>query len=43
MCITYEYQCRVQVLVVLLHEFPIVLLGLLAVVFMESGMEILLR
>ena len=31
MCTTYEYQCHVQILVMLLHEFPIVLIGLLAV------------
>jgi len=43
MCTTYEYQCHVQILVVLLHEFPIVLLGLFAVMFIELDMGILLR
>jgi len=38
---TYEYECRVQILVILLHEFLIVLLGLLAVMFIEFGAEIL--
>jgi len=41
--ITYKYQCRVQILVMLLHEFPIVLLSLLAVVFIELGAEIFLQ
>ena len=38
---TYEDQGRVQILVVLLHELSIVLLGLLAVVFVESGTMVL--
>jgi len=38
---TYEYECRVQILVILLHEFLIVILGLLAVMFIEFGAEIL--
>jgi len=42
MRITYEYQCCVQILVVLLHEFLIVFLGLLAIMFIELGTEILL-
>jgi len=41
MCTTYEYQCRVQIFVILLHEFLIVLLGLLAVMFIEFGAKIL--
>ena len=43
MCTTYEYQCRVQILVILLHESLVVLLGLLTVKFVESSAEILLR
>jgi len=43
MCTTYEYECRVQVFVMLRHEFPVVLLSLLAIVFIEFGAEILLR
>ena len=43
MCTTYEYQCHVQIPVILLHEFPIVLIGLLAVIFIEWDMGILLR
>ena len=43
MCITYEYECRIQILVMLLHEFLIILLGLLAIIFIELGTEILLR
>jgi hypothetical protein len=39
---THEDQGGVQILVVLLHEFPIVLLGLLAVVFVESSPVVLL-
>ena len=42
MCITYEYQCRVKIFVILLREFPIVLLGLLAIVFIEFDTEIFL-
>jgi len=42
MRITYEYQCRVQILFVLLHEFLVVLLGLLPVMLIELGTEILL-
>jgi hypothetical protein len=43
MCITYEYQCRVQILVILLDELLIVLLGLIAIVFIELGTEIFWR
>jgi hypothetical protein len=43
MCMTYEYQCRVQVFVVLLHEFLVVILGLLTIVFIELATKILLR
>jgi hypothetical protein len=43
MCITYEYQCRVQIFVMLLHEFLIIFLGLLAIAFVELAAEILLR
>jgi hypothetical protein len=39
---THEDQGGVQILVILLHESPIVLLGLLAVVFIESSPVILL-
>jgi len=39
---TYEYECRVQILVVLLHKFLIVLLGLLAIMLIEFGTEIFL-
>ena len=42
MWITYEYQCRVKIFVILLREFPIVLFGLLAVVFIEFDTEIFL-
>ena len=40
---TYEYQCRVQILFIFLHEFLVVHLGLLAIMFIELGAEILLR
>jgi hypothetical protein len=43
MCTTYEYQSRVQILVMLLHELLIVLLGLLTIMLVELGTEILLR
>jgi len=43
MCTTYEYQCRVKILVMLLHEVFVVLLGLLVVMLVEFGAEILLR
>jgi len=43
MCTTYKYQRRVQIIVILRHEFPIVLLSLLAIVFIELGAEIPLR
>ena len=43
MCITYEYQSRVQIFIILLHEFLVVLLGLLAVMLVEFGTGILLR
>jgi hypothetical protein len=43
MYITYEYQCRVQIFVVLLHEFLIIFLGLFAIAFVELPTEILLR
>ena len=44
MCIvTYKYECRVQILVMLLHGFPVIVLGLLAVMLVELGAEILLR
>ena len=42
MRITYEYECRVQILVMLLHKLLIVLLGLLAILFIKLGTEILL-
>ena len=42
MWMTYEYECGVQILVVLLHEFSVVLLSLLAIMFIEFGTEILL-
>ena len=41
MCATYEYQCRVQVLIVLLHKFLVVFPGLLPVLFVEFGAVIL--
>lgn len=40
--ITYEYQRCVRILVMLLHEFSIVFLGLLAIMFIEPGTKILL-
>ena len=40
---TYEYECCVQILVMLLHEFLIILLGLLAVTLVELGTEIFLQ
>ena len=43
MWMTYEYECRVQILVVLLHEVLIILLCLLAITFVELGAEIFLR
>jgi len=42
MCTTYEYQRRVQILVMLLHEVLVVLLGLLAIMLVELGAEVLL-
>ena len=42
MWITYEYQCCVKIFVILLREFPIVHLGLLAIVFIEFDTEIFL-
>ena len=42
MRMTYEYQSRVQILVMPLHEFLVILLGLLAVTLVELGTEILL-
>jgi hypothetical protein len=41
--VTYEYQSRVQILVVLLHEVFIVFLSLLAIMLVELRTEILLR
>jgi hypothetical protein len=44
MCIvTYEYQCRIQIFVVLLHEVLIIFIGLFAIAFVELATEILLR
>jgi len=42
MWIAYEYQCRVQIFFMLLHELLIVLLGLFPVMFIEFGTKILL-
>ena len=42
MCTTYEYECRVQILVMLLHEVLVVLLGLLVIMLVELGAEVLL-
>ena len=39
---THEDQGRVQILVILLRELPVVLLGLLVVVLTESSLVILL-
>jgi hypothetical protein len=39
---TYEYQCCVEIFVVLLHEFLIIFLGLLPIMSIESGTEIVL-
>jgi len=36
----YEYEGRVQILVVLVQKIPIVLLGLLAVLFVEFAAKI---
>jgi hypothetical protein len=41
--VTYEYQCCIEIFVILLHELLIILLGLLAIMFVELGAEILLR
>jgi len=41
-CTTYEYQCRAQVIVMLLHKSPVVLLGLLVVMLVKFGAEALL-
>ena len=41
-CETHEYESGVQILVVLLHEFLIILLSLLAVVLEEPSPVILL-
>ena len=38
---TYKYQGRVQVIVISLVEFPVALLGHLAVIFIESRSKIL--
>ena len=38
---TYEYQCRIQIIVVSLFELPVVLLRLLTVVFIKSRTKIL--
>jgi hypothetical protein len=43
MCMTYEYQCCVQILVIFLHKFLIVLFGLLAIMLVELGAKVLLR
>ena len=42
MWMTYEYERRVEILLVLLHEFLIVLLCFLAIMFVEFGAKILL-
>ena len=39
---TYEYQRRVQIFVVFLHEFLIVFFGFFAIVLVELGAEIVL-
>ena len=42
MQVTYKYKCRVQVLIIFLHELLVVLLGLLVVVVVEFGTKIFL-
>jgi len=42
MCETHEYQRGVQIVVIFLHEFPVVLFSLLLVVFVEPDAKMLL-
>jgi len=39
---TYKYQCCVQILVIFLHELPVVFIGFLSVMFVEQGAKIFL-
>ena len=41
-CQTHEYQRRVQVFVISLHEFLVIFLGHLAVIFVEPSAEFVL-
>ena len=43
MCKTYKYERHVKSLLVFLHEFPVIFICLLTIMFIEFGMKILLR